>query len=320
MLTRLLAVVLFCLPFALHQESGAQTCNPGNADPSVTICMPQSDATQSPVHLQIATNDSAKVDTLQVWYNGVKRWENPVSAADFFLPAEGFGPYKITALAHDVTGRWFQSSVSINITDQLFGCAGDETSGQGPRSVVICSPADGEIHFSPVFLSWSAKAAAGEEPKSVQIFVDGKGVFQTPPALSDGFTLSQVYLPMSIARHRISIQGYDSQGSFKSTIYMKVNKIHLGCAPPTVLPDINVCSLIDGQAVNGVIPVQAAAAASTGIKHFAEILDGNQVFSISNHAWLDNGLSVNSGPHTLIIQATTNSGVHLQKTFNLNSQ
>lgn len=320
MFVRRLVFFLFFLPFALNQKLVGQTCDPGNADPSVTICMPQSDATQSPIHLQIATNDSAKVDMLQVWYNGVKRWENPVSSADFFLAAEGFGPYRITALAHDVSGRWFQASVSINITDQLFGCAGDQTTGQAPRSVVICSPADGEIHFSPVFLSWSAKAVPGEDPKSVQIFVDGKSVFQTPPALSGGFTMSQVYLPMSIARHRISIQGYDSQGPFKSTLYMNVNKIHLGCAPPTVLPDINVCSLSDGQSVNGVISVKAAAAASTGIKHFAEILDGNQVFAISNHAWLDNGLSVSPGPHTLVIQATTNSGVHMQKTFNLTSQ
>jgi hypothetical protein len=72
--------------------------------------------------------------------------------------------------------------------------------------------------------------------------------------------------------------------------------------------------------VSGVILVKAAAAASTGIKRFAEILDGTQVFSIGNHAWLDNGLSVSSGPHTLVIQATTNSGVHLQKSFNLTSQ
>ncbi len=320
MLTRLLLFLLFCLPFALNQKSGAQTCSPGTADPSVTICMPQSNATQSPIHLQIATNDSAKVDMLQVWYNGVKRWENPVSSTDFFLAAEGSGSYKITALAHDVSGRWFQSSVSINITNQLFGCPAEETMGQGPRSVVICSPADGEIHFSPVFLAWNAIAAPGEQPKSVQIFIDGKSMFQTPSALSGGFPLPQISLPMSVARHRISIQGYDSQGSFKSTIYMKVNKIHLGCAPPTILPGINVCSLSDGQSVNGVIVVQAAAAASTGIKRFAEILDGNQVFAIGNHAWLDNAISVSSGPHTLIIQATTNSGVHMQKTFNLTSQ
>ena len=99
-----------------------------------------------------------------------------------------------------------------------------------------------------------------------------------------------------------------------------MNKIYQGCAPPTVLPDINVCSLTDGQTVNGIITVKAAAGASTGIKRMAEILDGSQVFAIGNHAILDNGISVSPGPHTLIIQVTTNSGTHLQKTFNITSQ
>lgn len=238
MSVRLLLLLLLCIPFTFNQSLAAQSCNPGNADPSVTICMPQSDVTESPIHLQIATNDSIQVDMLQVWYNGVKRWENPVSSADFFLAAEGFGPYKITAVAHDISGRWFQSSVSINLTDQLFGCPFEQTMGQGSRSVIICAPADGEIHFSPVHLAWNAIAAPGEQPKSVRIFVDGKSVFQTPPALSNGFSLSQIYLPMSVARHRISIQGYDSQGSFKSTIYLRVNKIHLGCAHPPFFPTL----------------------------------------------------------------------------------
>jgi len=321
MSNRLPLLLVLCLPFVLNQRSAAQTCNPGNADPSVTICMPQSgDDLNSPIHLQIATNDSAKVDMLQVWYNGVKRWENPVSSADFFLAAENAGPYRVTALAHDVSGRWFQTTININITGQIYVCIPEQVQSQAPHSVVICQPTDGEIHFSPVHLTWNAIATPGEQPKSVQIFVDGKSVFQTPPALSNGFPLPATSLPMSIGRHRVSIQAYDSQGAFKSTIYMKVNKIHLGCAPPTVLPDINVCSLTDGQTVNGIITVKAAAGASTGIKRMAEILDGNQVFAIGNHAILDNGISVSPGPHTLIIQVTTNSGTHLQKTLNVTSQ
>ena len=318
---RLLVLLPLSLTLAIGQKSAAQTCKPGNADPSVTICMPQSgDSLNSPIHLQIATNDSAKVDMLQVWYNGVKRWQNPVSSADFFLAAENAGPYRITAVAHDVSGRWFQTAVNVSITGQTYVCIPEQTMSQGPRSVVICQPTDGEIHFSPVHLTWNAMAAPGEQPKSVQIFVDGKSVFQTPPALSNGFPLPATALPMSIGRHRVSVQSYDSQGAFKSTIYISINKIYQGCPPPTVLPDINVCSLTDGQTVNGVITVKAAAAASTGILHLSEILDGNQVFAIGNHAILDNGISVTPGPHTLVIKATTNSGQHLQKTFNITSQ
>jgi len=321
MSNRLPLVLVLCLPFAHNQRSAAQTCNPGNADPSVTICMPTAGGTlTSPLHLQIATNDSAKVDMLQVWYNGVKRWENPVSSADLFLVAENTGPYRITALAHDVSGRWFQSTVNVTINGQAYVCVPEQVQSQAPHSVVICQPTDGEIHFSPVHLTWNAIAAPGEQPKSVQIFVDGKSVFQTPPALSNGYPLPATALPMSVGRHRLSVQAYDSQGAFKSTIYIRVNKIYQGCAPPTVLPDINVCSLTDGQTVNGIITVKAAAGASTGIKRMAEILDGSQVFAIGNHAILDNGISVSPGSHTLIIQVTTNSGTHLQKTFNVTSQ
>jgi hypothetical protein len=100
---------------------------------------------------------------------------------------------------------------------------------------------------------------------------------------------------------------------------MKVDRIYQGCAPPAILPAMVVCSLTNGQTVNGVITVKASAGASTGIKKFVEILDGTQVLN-TNHAWLDNGLSVSTGPHTLVLQATTNSGAQLQQTFNITSQ
>src|SRR5689334_6285815 len=132
MLTRLLLFLIFCLPFVFNEKLSAQSCNPGNADPSVTICMPQSDATQSPIHLQIATNDSAKVDMLQVWYNGVKRWENPVSSADIFLTTGNGGPYRITALAHDVSGRWFKAVVNIDVTGEVYVCTPAQTANQSP--------------------------------------------------------------------------------------------------------------------------------------------------------------------------------------------
>jgi len=47
---------------------------------------------------------------------------------------------------------------------------------------------------------------------------------------------------------------------------------------------------------------------------------GQKVFAIGNRAILDNGISVTPGPHILVIKATTNSGQHLQKTFNITSQ
>src|SRR5579859_8095036 len=162
---RVLFLCCVAFLFTFGHNSVAQTCSPGSTDPSVTICMPQNgDALNSPIHLQIATNDSSQVDMLQVWYNGVKRWQNPVSSADFFLAAGSGGPYRITAIAHDVSGRWFQSTVNIDVTGEIYVCTQPQTANQSPRSVVICQPADGEIHFSPVHLTWFALAAPGEQP------------------------------------------------------------------------------------------------------------------------------------------------------------
>jgi hypothetical protein len=309
---------LFCafsLSFA-RPIAMAQSCSPGTTDPSVTICLPQNaSAVGSPIHLQIATNDSVQVDVLQIYYNQVKRWEKHVSNADLFLAAAGGGPYRITAVAHDISGRWFQSSVTVNLNQLTFVCTLEQLINQTSRSVEICQPTDGELHFSPVHLAWFAQPASGQSVQAVQIFVDGVSMFRTPPAVTPfgGFQLLQTYLPMSLGRHRISIQGYDSTGAFKSTIYINVPKIYQGCAPPSVMPAVNICSLVDGQTVTGIINLQATAAASSGIKQMKLYLDNNLQLT-TPHAWMDNGITAAPGPHIITVKAVSNSGAHFQRT------
>ena len=55
-------------------------------------------------------------------------------------------------------------AVAKNVIGQIYVCTQPQTANQSPRSVVICQPADGEIHFSPVHLTWFALAAPGEQP------------------------------------------------------------------------------------------------------------------------------------------------------------
>jgi len=62
----------------------------------------------------------------------------------------------------------------VTINGQTYVCIPEQVQSQASHSVVICPPTDGEIHFWPVHLTWNALAAPGEQPKSVQIFVDGK--------------------------------------------------------------------------------------------------------------------------------------------------
>jgi hypothetical protein len=317
MSSRRCLLYLFCalsLSFAASLAT-AQSCAPGTADPSVTICMPQNGSTVgSPIHLQIATYDSAQIDVLQVYYNQVKRWESRVGYADLFLAAEGGGPYRITARAHDLSGRWFQSSVTVNLNQLTFVCTLEQLINQTPHSVRICQPTDGELHFSPVHMAWFAQPASGQTVQAVQIFVDGLSMFKTPPAVTPfgGFQQVQTYLPMALGRHRISIQGYDSTGAFKSTIYITVPKIYQGCAPPSAMPAVNICSLVDGQSVTGIINLQASAAASSGIKQMKLYLDNNLQLT-TPHAWMDNGITAAPGPHTITVKAVSNSGTHFER-------
>src|SRR3954468_25056957 len=204
---RILLPLLFLTFTYSVTKASAQSCTAGGTSPSVTICMPaEGSNVTSPIHIQLATNDTARVDLLQVYYNQVKRWENHVSSADIFLAA-GSSPVKITAVAHDTSGRWFQSSVNVTFNQSSFGCDFGQIQNQDPRSVVICQPIDGEIHVSPVHLAWNAtNPQASHVPNAVEVFVDGVSMFKTPPAMRDGFPINITDLPMALGRHRITVQ------------------------------------------------------------------------------------------------------------------
>jgi hypothetical protein len=318
---RTIATLLFLLATLFTTPLFAQCTAAG--DPAVAICMPANGATNlySPLHLQIGTTDtSAHVDLLQVYYNYVKRWEERAATADFFLATGNFGPYRITALAHDASGRWFSSTINVSVTGQIFICSGDQVpSPAPPHTVFLCQPTDGEIHYSPVHVSWFATPATGHSLQAVQIFVDGVSMLKTPPATRGGYSLPEVDLPMSLGRHRITVQAYDGTTPYKSTIYITVPKVYVGCAPPATLPGVNLCSLTDGQTVTDTALIKASAAANVGIEQMQIWVDGVRQYT-SFHAWLDQGLTLPSGPHTIEIRAIDYLKNTLSKTVNITVQ
>src|SRR5437870_332715 len=131
--------ILFVLSAAVLLRTAAYSQCTASGDPAVAICIPtDGSSVGAPVHLQIGTNDTGgTVDLLQVYYNFVKRWENHVSSADIYLAAGGGGAYRITAIAHDTAGRWFQSTVNVSITQTSFTCATGQTDNQQPHTVLI---------------------------------------------------------------------------------------------------------------------------------------------------------------------------------------
>ena len=322
---RKITTLLFLLPTLFAIPLFAQCTAAG--DPAVAICMPANGATglYSPLHLQIGTTDtSAAVDLLQVYYNYVKRWEQHASSADFFLATGNAGPYRITALAHDTSGRWFSTTINVSLTGQVFICSGDQVPNPAPpHSIYLCQPADGEIHYSPVHVSWYAVPATGHNIQAVQVFVDGVSMFKTPPALRQGYPIPEVDLPLSVGRHHITVQAYDNTNTatspLKASANINVNRIYVGCPLLSSTYGLNVCSLTDGQTVSGPVVIKASAAAVTGIQDMQIWVDGAQQY-ISYHAWLDQAISLASGSHTIEVRSIDYQNNTLSKTFNITVQ
>jgi hypothetical protein len=78
-------------------------CVASTVDPSVTICTPSAGQTvSSPVHIVALTNDSQTVNLMQVYIDGVKKYEVNASSLDTSLVMAS-GTHRLAVRASDGT-------------------------------------------------------------------------------------------------------------------------------------------------------------------------------------------------------------------------
>jgi hypothetical protein len=308
---RFAPIALLCL-LAPATATAQTECIPTGGDPSVTICSPtEGQDVNSPIHIRAVTTDSVPVDLLQVYYNGHKKWEKNVSEADIFLRTGagglgGSGAYRVTVQAHDTSGRWFNSTVNVNVGGGSFGCTAAELEGMGPRTARFCSPIDGEIARSPILLvTWAEPIST---IKVSQVYVDGMKVYEKN---TGGL---HTLLPMALGRHRVTVQAYDDQGPFQNTIHIRVNEILRGCEPAPAQPSVSICSPTDGGTAQSPVTVKAAATAATGIQLMQIYLDRVKVYQVER-AFIDTALEMSPGEHRLTVQARDNKGNWFNQTI-----
>jgi hypothetical protein len=319
--------ILLCFTFLLAASAFAQNTCTASGDPGIAICLPENGSSPlSPIHIQIGTNDSsARVTFIEVYYNHVKRWANQVASADFYLAAQGHGPYTIVAKAHDTAGRAFETSVSVDITNSDYVCNPEQIQNQAPHTIVLCQPTDGEVHKSPVHVAWNVIPETGTTTEWVKVFVDGVQYLQTPPAKKNGFPIPDVDLPMSLGFHRVAVKALDGSGvKFEAGAGITVSAIHLGCQPPTgpylTFPDINFCSLSDGQTVTGGIAlIRSTAVSHYGVHEIQVWVDGVQEY-VFTHAWTDFAINLTNGQHTIKLLAYDWAGNSFSKSVNITMQ
>jgi hypothetical protein len=307
--------VILALSFMTILSGVASAQCTARGDPAIAICTPTNGSTvDAPIHIQIGTNDSgATVDLLQVYYNQVKRWENHVSNAEFYLQTFSGPAMRITAVAHDTLGRWFQTTVNVTISSSVYLCLTEQNSNQQPHSVLFCQPTDGQIADSPVHTFVSTKPASGLTIQGTELYVDGVRTFrQRGTGSFNGLYATQ---PFALGRHRVTAQGYDATGSFSQTIYVKVGRVNRGCEPPSVMPAVEICGPVDGSTVSNPVEIKASAAATVGIQSIRLFVDGVQKYDANLSAVIDYKNSYPSGTHQALVRATDTDGHNLERTI-----
>jgi hypothetical protein len=91
-------------------------CALGTVNRSVTICSPANSSTvRSPVNIVAGTTDVTPVKLTQVYLDGKKIYETPLSAINVNLPIAG-GPHWLTVQGLDTASVFFKKSISINVS------------------------------------------------------------------------------------------------------------------------------------------------------------------------------------------------------------
>src|SRR5438552_8864457 len=122
--------------------SGA--CTLSTVSPSVTICTPTANSTvTSPVHIVAGTTDSKTVQFIQIYVDGVKKYEIKAKSLDTSL-AMAAGTHRLTVQAYD--GTYFQHTIFITVS-------------WGAGGVVACTAST--VNLSATISSRSTTAAIG---------------------------------------------------------------------------------------------------------------------------------------------------------------
>jgi hypothetical protein len=90
-------------------------CSVPSTAPFIGICMPGNNATvQSPVNIMAETSDPKPVRLLQVYVDGVKKYEARLSGIAVKLPMSP-GKHRVTVQEYNTSNAHFAKSIFINV-------------------------------------------------------------------------------------------------------------------------------------------------------------------------------------------------------------
>ena len=189
---RVLSATLTLLVCLVITSTGrAQTCTPGNTNPSVTVCSPTLNAIVStPTHVIASTTDSHPVTAVQIYVDNALVTQVNAASIDTYINLS-LGSHLVTVQGWDNTGATFKTNVPVAMTPP---CALSTKN----QSITVCTPVTGALVSSPVHLV--AGITDSNPVPSIQVTVDRKLIYQTNAGVLDAYLTS-----ISAGKHSVKI-------------------------------------------------------------------------------------------------------------------
>ena len=237
----------------------------------------------SPVTFQAAAAapSGQTITAMRLYLNSQARYTSSSGtlSTSLDLPA---GAYSVVVNAWSNTGAVFQASRTITVggTTQPTSCTATAN-----RTVQICSPANGATATSPVKVVAGLRSDSGL--KSSQIYLDGTLVYSGP---AGGTSVNQSF-SMGLGSHRITVKGWDSAGSFMTSVTVTVGSASE--PPPTggacsvgANRTVHICAPANNASATNPVNIQAAVRSDSG-------LNASQIYIDSTLQWQGTSSQVN---------------------------
>ena len=267
---------------------------------TVKICSPAAGSTvTSPVHVVAGLRSDSGVSAAQIYLDGTKIYQGPAGTVSVDQSISmSTGTHKITVKGWDSSGS-FSSSVSVTVSASTTSC-----SATANRTVNICAPANGATLQNPFQLIAGLRSDSGIT--AAQIYLDGTKVFQA----GAGTTSINQAMNLTLGTHKITVKGWDSAGSFSSSISITVSS---SAPPPSCSAPanrtVNICSPTSGSSPQSPVHVLAGLRSGTQITAAQIYLDGKLVYQgPAGTTTVDQEINMVPGSHKITVKGWDSSG------------
>jgi hypothetical protein len=265
-----------------------------SSKPSVSISTPGNNSNVgSPMNLQASATPSGgqKISGWWVYVDSVGKYNtgstNSINTNLSLTP----GWHKIVVRAWDTSDAYGDETISVNATTNK-------------TTVNVSSPAPGSNVGSPISLRASASASSGKTIVGWWVYLDSKGVYNTGAVNSINPNISA-----APGQHTLVVRAWDSSGGYgDQTVPVTVKQGGVS---------VNITSPANGSTDNSPVTVKASASSENTIKGWEIYVDSVPTFNQGGGTRINHSLSLNHGPHSIMVRAWDTSNAYGDQTIRI---